>query len=100
MKTRRNSAVSPITSISFSIRAAMEQQEHQTSYKNVEFTAYIWQENAITSLTPSDKKKQSSFHPNDLDSSKTCTVDWVGCVQPAHRLSIVYGCDERRLLVT
>lgn len=41
----------------------MEQQELQTSYKNVGFTAYIWQENAITTLTPLDKKKQKQLPP-------------------------------------
>ena len=57
------------------MRAAMEQQELQTSYKNVGFTAHIWQENAITTLTPLDKKKQNNFHPNNPDSSKTCRLD-------------------------
>lgn len=71
MKARRNSAVSPITSISLGIRAATEQQELQTCYKNVGFTAHIWQENAITTLTPTDKKKQNSFHPDNLNSIKT-----------------------------
>lgn len=41
------------------MRVVMEQQELQTSYKNLEFIAYIWQENTITTLTSLDKKKQS-----------------------------------------
>lgn len=71
----------------------MEQQELQTSYKNVGFTAYIWQENAITTLTPLDKKKQNSFHPYNLDSSKTCRLGRL-CTTSTEGKYIVYGYVE------
>ncbi len=71
----------------------MEQQELQTSYKNVGFTAYIWQENAITTSIPLDKKKQNSFHPYNLDPSKTCRLGRL-CTTSTEGKYIVYGCDE------
>lgn len=49
----------PYNIIPFCMRVVMEQQELQTSYKNLGFIAYTWQENAITTLTSLDKKKQS-----------------------------------------
>ena len=71
----------------------MEQQELQTSYKNVGFTAYIWQENAITTLTPLDKKKQNCFHPYNLNTSKTCRLGRL-CTTSTEGKYLVYGYVE------
>lgn len=63
----------------------MEQQELQTSYKNLGFTAYSWQGNVITTLTPTDKKKTASTRKT---STLVKHVDWANCVQPAQRIQI------------
>lgn len=71
----------------------MEQEKLQTSYKKVGFTAYNWQENAITTLTPLDKKKQNNFHPYNLSSSKTWSVGRL-CTTHTEVKYAVYGCVE------
>lgn len=61
--------------------------------KKVGFTAYIWQENAITTLTPLDKKKQNSFHPYNLSSSKTWSVGRL-CTTSTEVKYLVYRCVD------
>lgn len=56
------------------------------------FTAYIWQKNAITTLTLLDEKKQNSFHSYNLDSSETCRLSRL-CTTSTQP-SLVYGFVE------